>query len=155
MCKQAVKENIWTFEYVPDKLKAREMCEQAVSKKPWMIVYVPDEFITQEMCEQAVSRDPRRLSSVPDLLVTQEMCEQGPKEDDRLFKYVPDWFVTAEMIKNYKDKEWVRSYKLHKSQKAKIIKELLPIAWHPDCVIGWCFDEDQKETLEKLLEDPW
>ena len=27
---------------------------------------------------------------------------------------------------------------------AKIKKELLPIAWHPDSVIGWCMSEDEK-----------
>ena len=28
--------------------------------------------------------------------------------------------------------------------------ELLPVAMHPDRVIDWCFDEDEKGALEKL-----
>ena len=28
--------------------------------------------------------------------------------------------------------------------------ELMPITWHPDRVIDWCFDEDQKRDLKKL-----
>ena len=31
-----------------------------------------------------------------------------------------------------------------------IMKELLPIAWHPDRVLDWCFDEDDKRDLKKL-----
>ena len=27
---------------------------------------------------------------------------------------------------------------------AKIKEELFPIAWHPDCVMDWCMQEDEK-----------
>ena len=27
---------------------------------------------------------------------------------------------------------------------AKIKEELLSIAWHPDCVMDWCMQEDEK-----------
>ena len=27
------------------------------------------------------------------------------------------------------------------------MKELLPIAWHPDRVLDWCFDEDEKRDF--------
>ena len=83
---------------------------------------------------------------------TQEMCNQAVKKDAELLKYVVDWFVTAEMLKNSKDKECIETYKQCKAQKAMIKEELLPIAWHPDRVIDWCFDEDEKEVLEKLYE---
>ena len=32
----------------------------------------------------------------------------------------------------------------------KIHDELLPIAWHPDRVYDWCFDEEQKQTINWL-----
>ena len=32
----------------------------------------------------------------------------------------------------------------------KIHEELLPVAWHPDRVYGWCFDEEEKSCLKKL-----
>ena len=40
---------------------------------------------------------------------------------------------------------------LHQRQFAqKIHDELLPIAWHPDRVYDWCFDEEQKQTINWL-----
>ena len=45
---------------------------------------------------------------------------------------------------------WLKGYNQRKAQKAKIKEELLPIAWHPDRVIDWCFSEDKKKDLEKL-----
>ena len=38
-------------------------------------------------------------------------------------------------LKKCWDKEWLESYKQRKVWKTKIKEELLPIAWHPDCVI--------------------
>ena len=46
--------------------------------------------------------------------------------------------------------EWFNGYKERKTQKAQIKDELLPIAWHPDRVIDWCIDEDEKKDLQKL-----
>ena len=40
----------------------------------------------------------------------------------------------------------------HKRQFAqKVYDELLPIAWHPDRVWDWCFDEEEKKDLEYLF----
>ena len=25
----------------------------------------------------------------------------------------------------------------------------MPVAWHPDHVVGWCLDEDEKREIEK------
>ena len=30
----------------------------------------------------------------------------------------------------------------------KIYEDLLPVAWHPDRVYDWCFDEEEKGFLE-------
>ena len=32
----------------------------------------------------------------------------------------------------------------------KIYEELLPVAWHPDRVYDWCFDEEEKGFLEEM-----
>ena len=54
--------------------------------------------------------------------------------------YVPDWFITPEMIgKGDEFREWFNGYKQRKAKKAQIKAELLPITWHPDRVIDWCF----------------
>ena len=39
---------------------------------------------------------------------------------------------------------WYEGHRKRKAQKAEIIEELLPIAWHPNRVMDWCMSEDQK-----------
>ena len=106
------------------------MCDKAVEKYHYNFAYVPDRFKAQEMCNAKFS--------------------YSEEVDD-----IPDWFITPEMIENGggccdscddEFREWIKGYKERKSQKTQIKDELLPIAWHPDRVIDWCFDED----LEKL-----
>ena len=58
---------------------------------------------------------------------------------------VPDWFLTQQQIKIWHDDvyycnddeviEWYDGYKRWKAQKASIKEELMPIAWHPNCVM--------------------
>ena len=58
---------------------------------------------------------------------------------------VPDWFLTQQQIKIWHDDvcycnddeviEWYDGYKRRKAQKASIKEELMPIAWHPNCVM--------------------
>ena len=55
-------------------------------------------------------------------------------------------------------KEWLYGnvhqdlFKLHHKRKfyKRVHAQLLPITWHPDRVIDWCFDEDDKKYLKKL-----
>ena len=67
-----------------------------------------------------------------------------------LVKDVLGHFAINEIIleKCCKDDRWLEAYKHHKHQKAKIKEELLSVTWHPNCVIDWCFYEDEKEVLE-------
>ena len=44
--------------------------------------------------------------------------------------------------------EWYEGYKKCKAQKVKIKQELLLIAWHPDRVMGWCYDRRREEAVE-------
>ena len=46
MCNEAVENNYWMFEYVPDQFVAEEMCNEAVQSEPWMLEYVPDQYRT-------------------------------------------------------------------------------------------------------------
>ena len=78
-------------------------------------------------------------------------------EDSLLLRYVPDWFVTQQLIELWNDYcdndklvKWRNGYGKRKAQKAKIKKELLPIAWHSDRVVDWCMSEDEKKEIEKL-----
>ena len=65
-----------------------------------------------------------------------------------------DMFVTYEQLNLWYDDyyycnddrliRWSDGYKKQRAQKAKIKKELMPIAWHPDRVMGWCISEEEK-----------
>ena len=44
----------------------------------------------------------------------------------------------------------IDGYKKRKEQKTLIRRQLLPIAWHPERVVDWCFDEDEKRDLKRL-----
>ena len=46
---------------------------------------------------------------------------------------------------------WRDAYIKRKTQKAKIKKELMPVAWHPDRWWDWCVPEDEKKELEKYF----
>ena len=104
------------------------------------------------MCNEALDVDLWSLYNIPDCLKTQEMCDKAVKDDPSSLQFVPDWFVTQEQLDVWFDDgywyhddeiiEWYKGYKKRKAQKAKIKEELLPIAWHPDRVMGWCMSED-------------
>ena len=84
------------------------------------------------------------------------------RDDTSSLQFVPDWFVTREGLYMWHDDyydengghwddddehkffEWYDWYKKRKGQKAKIKDELMPIAWHPDRVMGWCMSGDEK-----------
>ena len=76
------------------------------------------------------------------------------EEDPGLLEYVPDRFVTEQQIGAWGDDddyyddhkliEWHGDYLKRKAQKAQIKKELMPIVWHTDLVMGWCMSEDEK-----------
>ena len=110
------------------------MCDDEVHKDAWLLEYVPDWFETQEMCERAVKKDRDSLIHVPDwFVVAQEIW------------YIDYSHVAAPEPQGYDDMaiKWYQGYKKCKVLKAKIKEELLPIAWHPDCVM-WCMSEDKK-----------
>ena len=117
-------------------------------------------MVNQDVCENAVEKGPRMLIYVPDRFKTWEMCEKAVEDDSSSLQYVPDWFVTHQKIKlwhddhDYSDNdrliEWYEGYKKRQTQKAKIKKELMPIAWHPSRYWDWCMSEEEKEETEKL-----
>ena len=96
--------------------------------------YFPDLFKTQEMCIGAVYRDAYSLQDVPDFLVTQDLIQAWRDDDDD----------DDEVI------EWYKGYKQRKTQKTKIKKELMPVAWDPDQYWDWCMPEDKKQETSGL-----
>ena len=43
-----------------------------------------------------------------------------------------------------------RMKKRSAKKKKALHEELLPVAWHPDRVYDWCFDEEEKGFLEEM-----
>ena len=82
------------------------------------------------------------------------MCIREVEAGLGLLEHVPGWFVTQQQLKIWHDDDdycnddklidWYNGFQKRKAQKAKIKEELLPIAWHPDCVMDWCMSEDEK-----------
>ena len=46
--------------------------------------------------------------------------------------------------------KWHDDYQKRKTQKVKIDKKLMPIAWHPSRWWNWCVPEDEKKKIENL-----
>ena len=68
------------------------------------------------------------------------MCDKVFEKDPSNFIYIPDYFITQEICRTVGKAE-IDAYKKRKEQKALIRERILPIAWHPDRVVNWCFDE--------------
>ena len=133
---KAVEDEPKTLQYVADHLKTKWMCKEAVRREAWSLYNVPDYFETQEMCDKAVEEDPCALEFVPDWFVIQEQLKIWHNDNY--------WHNSALIIK------WYNGHKKQKAQKAKLKRELMPIAWHPSRWWDWCVPEDEKKETEKL-----
>ena len=140
MCIEAVRREPYTLDHLPDHFKMQKMCNEAMSNNPTVLFLISDHFKTQEMCIKAVELDPCQPNDVPDHFTTKDMCDDAVWGDPFSLKFIPDQFVTQEQIKLWHDYDdycddselikWYDGYQKRKAQKAKIKKELLPIAWH-------------------------
>ena len=65
------------------------------------------------------------------------------KNDPNCLEYIPDYSLTEKMLKLNPNLRV--NWASRKEQKAQILDELLPVAWHPDRD----FDEDEKAVLSK------
>ena len=130
---------------------------------------IPDCFKTQKMCIKGVEVGYFFSQLVPDYFKMQEIRDKAVKDESSFLQFVPDWFVTREGLYMWYDDyydddgghwdddndednffEWYDAYKKRKAQKAKIKKELMPIAWHPSRYSDWCMSRDEKQEVEKL-----
>ena len=145
--------NSLTLKDVPDHLKTPEMCQKAVEEDLHCLEFVPDKFKTAEMCEKVVDIYPPALIYVPDALKTVEMCQRAIEDDSDALAYVPDWFIPSISDPGCCDScdadfdDLFKLYEQRKALKTAIHREILHIAWHPDRVVDWCFDEDEKKDL--------
>ena len=90
------------------------------------------------------------------------MYEEAVSHDLSSLQYVPDWLVTQKQIGRWYDdieyydddelNKWHNGYKKRKARRAKIRKELMPIAWHPSRWWDWCIPEDEKKRDRKIMD---
>ena len=117
------------------------MCNAIMRIMPEAFHRITDHFKTQELCIKVVQADPLNLGNVLDHLKTKEMCDATMREGPSSLIYVPDWLVMQQHVKLWHDDdgsyddddeiiEWYDSYQKRKVQKAKIIKEVMTVAWH-------------------------
>ena len=154
MHERVVPRESYTLYYVTDRFRMQEMYNEIMCITPNAFHHIPDRFKTQEMCNKAVEVDPWQLKDVPYRFKTHKMCNKAVRQYLFSLLFVPDWFVTQQQIDVWYDGnhvyndnqmiKWYDGYKTRRVQKAKVKEELLPIAWHPDCVMDWCMSEDEK-----------
>ena len=106
------------------------------------------------MCILALEVDSWQLNDILDYLEIRKMCDNVVHRDPYSLQFVPNWFVIQEQLKIWHDDDeycdddklikWYEGHKIRKAQKAKIKEELMPIAWHPDCVMDWCSQKTRK-----------
>ena len=158
MCDKAVDEFPGYFRSVPDKFKTQKMCEKAFDEYPELderedmsLYFIPNKFKTQEICEKALGKYPQDFQYVPYHHISPEMCDKAADKNPLILGYVQKMIENGGnsccKISNGVFHALFNAYKERKAQKAQIKAELLPITWHPDRVIDWCFDEDGKKRF--------
>ena len=113
------------------------------------------------MCEKVVKARPWKLEYVSEHLKMKEICKKVVEAALGVLKYVSDYFVTKQQIKTWHDDdkycngheliEWYKGHQKHKSQKASIKEEFMPIAWHLSRYWDWCIPEDEKKGTKFFL----
>ena len=68
-------------------------------------------------------------------------------EKIKTMTYYDNCFVDDDGVLEWHDGEEQQE---RNAQKAKIKKELMPIAWHPSRYWDWCMSEDEKKDTEAL-----
>ncbi len=95
--RQAVLENWYCLEDVPEPLRTQELCTAAVRQNGCALEFVPWPMRTQELCEAAVRNSGEALASVPSSVKTEAMCMEAVKLDGLSLRDVPDRLKTPEM----------------------------------------------------------
>ena len=96
-CIEAVKEDAFALQYVPEELKTPEICLEAVKSNGNALKYVPEELITPEMCMEAVKSNGNALKYVPKEQITPEIYMEAVKSHGNALEYVPKELITPEI----------------------------------------------------------
>jgi hypothetical protein len=93
LCLEAVKQNSYALEHVPDEHKTAEVCFEAVKQDGYALKFVPGEHKTAELCLIAVKGNGMALESVPSKLKTMELYLEAVKENGRALQFVPNKLI--------------------------------------------------------------
>ena len=166
MCVKAVDTCPFVFNSVPDQYKMQEMCDIAVLEDPFMLKYCLDRYNTQEICDKPIDDFLPALKFAPDWFVTSEIIKKLQNalftDDNRLFFDEDSGNVTFSSDKigilnadlnninrdgNFDEDDpetiihprlmaWHNRLKQCKAFKIDISKELMPVAWTSNKMMG-------------------
>jgi hypothetical protein len=81
----------WALQYVPEKLRTLDLCLLSVNFHGWALQYVPEHLRTHEVCLMAVHQYGSALSYVPEIYRTPELCRIAittPMAHDEFFSTI-------------------------------------------------------------------
>jgi hypothetical protein len=97
LCLDAVRENGWCLNYIPEEVQTQELCDAALHSSCWSLPYCLDRFKTYENCLSSVERNGQTIEKVPQTLITYEMCLAGVKSRYPCLHLIPKEFITQEI----------------------------------------------------------
>jgi hypothetical protein len=114
MCLEAVRQDQWSLEYVPEELKTEKMCLDAVGWNGMVLLYVPDQFKTVEMCLKAVRNavyHVRKLKTTEMYLETMYRNGQGLQlVPDKLKAPVEALLRKYIVLKKHRDESYTENF---------------------------------------------
>ena len=88
ICLAAVKQNGYALQYVPEKLKDREICLAAL-QNGGELEYIPEKLKDREMYLAALKQNGGELEYIPEKLKDREICLAAVKQNGYALQYVP------------------------------------------------------------------
>lgn len=100
ICKNAVINNLYSWDYVPRNLITSELVEAFITSHPDMLMIIPDSLRTPKICEISVRGNGISLENVPPQIITQELCNAAIDSNIEAFGCVPQRFRTPKLCEH-------------------------------------------------------
>jgi hypothetical protein len=89
------------LQYVPKRLKTKELCEFAVEYNEGSLQHVPLEFVDLPLCQKSLKCDPDSIIFVPEEIITTEMCKSAISRSSSAFEMIPEKFMSLDLVHFY------------------------------------------------------
>jgi hypothetical protein len=96
-CLEAVLQDGFTLQGVPEQRRTPKLCKIAVQSCPSVFPWVPMVLMTDELCSVAIQHDGALLFHVPEDRMSQDLCELAVRGTGYALSLVPDGYRTAEI----------------------------------------------------------